>query len=130
MTSKDFSTSGMEEFVVIDYISYNQMKYVLVVEAKKASLGEAIKQCFLSLKDMRDYNDSGIFYGFITQGDSWRMISFDGTFKLSKKIELMFDDMGEKEEEWMADYSTQVECLDVALTNGGKDPVEVVRGHN
>ncbi|KAG0124740.1 pyridoxal phosphate-dependent transferase [Tuber indicum] len=126
ITSKDFSTGGVEEFVVMDYISYNRMEYVLVVEAKKASLGEAVKQCFLSLKDMWDSNDGGTVYGFITQGDSWRMISFDGTFKLSKRIDLLFDDMGEKEEEWMADYSILVECLDVALTNGGKDPIGVV----
>jgi len=126
ITSKDSSTSGMEEFVVMDYISYDEMKYVLVAEAKKASLGEARKQCFLSLKDMRDCNGGGTVYGFITMGDSWRMVSFDGEFKLSQKIELLFETMDEEEERWMADYSILVDCLNVALSNGGKDPVAVV----
>ncbi|RPA91474.1 PLP-dependent transferase [Choiromyces venosus 120613-1] len=124
--SKDSSTSGMREFVVMDYISHNEMKYVLIVEAKKVSLGDARNQCFLSLKDMRDCNGGGTVYGFVTMGDSWRMISFDGEFKLSNKIELLFDSMGEDEEQWMADYSILVQCLNVALSNGAKDLVEVV----
>ncbi|KAG0642387.1 hypothetical protein HOY80DRAFT_1134579 [Tuber brumale] len=126
ITSTDSGTSGMEEFVVMDRISYDQEKYVLAVEAKDTSLGEAIKHCFLGLQDMRDYNGGGTVYGFVSQGDSWRMISFDGTFTVSKKIELLFDDMDENEEEWMADYSRLVECFNVALSNGGKDSVEVV----
>ncbi|KAG0642390.1 hypothetical protein HOY80DRAFT_639808 [Tuber brumale] len=126
ITTTDSRTSGREEFVVMDLRSYNQKKYVLAVEAKNTSVGEAIKHCFLALKDMWDYNGGGTVYGFVTQGDSWRMISFDGTFMLSKKIELLFDDMDENEEEWMADYSTIVECFNVALSNGGKGPIEVV----
>ncbi|KAG0640715.1 pyridoxal phosphate-dependent transferase [Tuber brumale] len=124
ITSKDSSTSGMEEFVVMDFISYDEMKYVLVVEAKGAALGEAIKQCFLALKDMRDVNSGGTVYGFVTKGDSWRMTSFDGTFTVSNKIQLLFDTMDVSEEEWMADYSVIVECLNVALSSGGKGPVE------
>ncbi|KAG0632804.1 hypothetical protein HOY80DRAFT_731632 [Tuber brumale] len=126
ITSIDSSTSGMEEFVVMDYISYDQMKYVLVVvEAKKTSLGEAMKQCFLSLKDMWDCNGGGTVYGFVTMGDFWRMVSFDGTFKKSQVVGLLFETMAEEEERWMADYSILVDCLNVALSNGGKDPVEV-----
>ncbi|CUS11656.1 unnamed protein product [Tuber aestivum] len=126
ITAVDSATGGMEEFVVMDYISHNQEGYVLVVEAKKASLGEALKQCFLSLKDMRDYNGRGTVYGFVTMGDSWRMISFDGEFTVSQKIELLFESMGAEGERWMADYSILVECLNVALSNGGKDLAEVV----
>ncbi|RPA94607.1 hypothetical protein L873DRAFT_1814160 [Choiromyces venosus 120613-1] len=126
IASPDSSTSGMEEFVVMDYISHFQMKYVLILEAKKVSLGEARKQCFLSLKDMRDCNGSGTVYGFVTMGTTWRMISFDGKFKMRERIELLFDTMVEDEERWMADYSILVECLNVALSNGVKDPVEVV----
>ncbi|KAI5839545.1 hypothetical protein DFP73DRAFT_561270 [Morchella snyderi] len=67
--------------------------FVLVVEAKTVSLGEARKQCFLSLKDMRDNNGGGSVYGFITTGDSWRMVSYDGTFQMSEKMEVLFDTM-------------------------------------
>ncbi|RPA90030.1 PLP-dependent transferase [Choiromyces venosus 120613-1] len=124
--SKDSSTSGMEEFVVMDYISHNKMKYVLIVEAKKVSLAEARKQCFLAMKDMWDCNGGGTVYGFVTMGERWRMVSFDGTFKMSNKMELLFDSMDTDEEGWMADYSILIECFNVALSNGGKDPVEVV----
>ncbi|RPA95766.1 hypothetical protein L873DRAFT_1812569 [Choiromyces venosus 120613-1] len=126
ITSKDSSTSGMEEFVVVNYISYRQKQYVLIVEAKKVSLVEARKQCFLAMKDMWDCNGGGTVYGFVTMGDSWRMISFDGTFKMSEKIELMFDSMGKNEERWMAAYSILIDCFNVALSNGAKDLVEVV----
>ncbi|KAG0643083.1 hypothetical protein HOY80DRAFT_1034624 [Tuber brumale] len=115
----DSSTSGVEEFVVMDYISCDQMKYVLVVEAKMAALEEAIKQCLLSLKDMRDCNGGGTVYGFLTMGDSRRMISCDGTFTLSNKLELLFDNMQENKKEWTANYSILVQCFNVALSNGG-----------
>ena len=43
IVSVDSETGGMEEFVVMDLISLSEEKFVLVVEAKKASLGEASK---------------------------------------------------------------------------------------
>ncbi|KAG0643602.1 hypothetical protein HOY80DRAFT_1032270 [Tuber brumale] len=125
-TSKDSRTSGMEEFVVMDYISLYQKKYVLIAEAKKVSLEEARKQCFLAMKDMWDCNGGGTVYGFVTMGDSWRMISFDGAFKMSENIELLFDSMAKKEDRWMADYSILIDCFNVALSDGAKDLVEVV----
>ncbi|KAG0634349.1 hypothetical protein HOY80DRAFT_533856 [Tuber brumale] len=120
ITSIDASTHGLVEFAVMDCISYNHHDYVLVVEAKRVSLGEAIKQCFLSLRDMRDSNGGGTVYGFVTMGNSWSMISFDGTFMLSNQIELQFDNMEEDRKQWMANYSILVECFNVALSNGGK----------
>ncbi|PUU78108.1 hypothetical protein B9Z19DRAFT_1193558 [Tuber borchii] len=124
IASLDSTTSGMEEFVVMDYICLGQTKYVLIIEAKRVSLGGARKQCFLSMKDMRDQNGGGIVYGFITNGDSWRMISFDGKFTMSEKIELMFDTMDEDKGRWMADYSILVDCFNFALSNGANDLVE------
>jgi len=126
ISSLNSHTSGMKEFVVLDYISRESTKYVSIVEAKKVSLGEARKQCFLSMKDMRDCNGGGIVYGFITMGDSWRMISFDGDFKISEKIELLFDTMDECKERWMKNYSILVDCFNVALSNGANDPHEVI----
>ncbi|KAG0125362.1 pyridoxal phosphate-dependent transferase [Tuber indicum] len=114
ITSTDSSTSGVEEFVVMDYISVEQEKYVLVVEAKRASLGEAIKQCFLSLKDMRDFNCGGTVYGFVTNSEDWKMVSFDGEFK-----------MGQDEGQWTENYSILIDCFHVALNQGAENPVEV-----
>ncbi|KAG0133218.1 hypothetical protein HOY82DRAFT_538324 [Tuber indicum] len=126
ITSIDSRTRGMMEFVVMDHIPFQQKKYILVVVAKKVSLGEARKQCFLSLKDMRDCNGGGTVYGFITKGDTWRMVSFDGTFKISNQMHLMFDGMAKEEEEWMAHYSILIDCFNVALSDGAKDLVKVV----
>ncbi|KAG0132797.1 hypothetical protein HOY82DRAFT_285272 [Tuber indicum] len=124
-TSEDPRTSGLEDFVLMDYISYDQAKYVLVVEAKRASLGEAIKQSFLSLRDMRDCNGGGMVYGFVTNGEHWKMISFGGEFKISQTISLLFETMDENVEQWIAQYSILIECFNVALSEGGKDPVQV-----
>ncbi|KAG0135870.1 hypothetical protein HOY82DRAFT_536516 [Tuber indicum] len=109
ITSKDSSTSGMGEFVAMNYISHRQKHNALIAEAKKVSLGESRQQCFLAMKDMWDCNGGGTVYGFGTMGDSWRMISFDGSFKMCEKIELMFDCTGKIEERWMAAYSILID---------------------
>ncbi|PUU82936.1 hypothetical protein B9Z19DRAFT_1061476 [Tuber borchii] len=118
ITSKDSSTSGRDEFMVLDFIRVGQKNYVAIVEAKKVSLGEAQKQCYLAMHDMRDWNGGGVVYGFITMGDSWRMISYDGNFKITEKIELVFDSMADDKERWINDYSILIDCLNVAFSNG------------
>lgn len=59
----DGVTCGMEEFVVIDRIAVAEDKFVLVM---------------LSLKDVRDNNQGGTAYGFVTTGQHWKMLSYDG----------------------------------------------------
>ena len=81
---------------------------MLIVEAKKVSLGEAKKQCSLSMRDMRVNNGGGTVYGFITTGDGWRMVSYDGTFMITEKMELLFDTMDEDKQRWMEDYFVYV----------------------
>ena len=84
-----YSQWGMEEFVVVDLISVAEEKSVLLIEAKRSSLGEALKQCLLSLKDLGDNNGGGEVYGFTTTGKSWRMIRYDGkTFSQTHEIRL------------------------------------------
>ena len=69
-------TGGYEESIVVDAISVNEDKYVLVVESKRSNLGVAMKQCLLALKDMKDSNSGGgEVYGFITTGEVWQMLS-------------------------------------------------------
>jgi hypothetical protein len=88
----------VEEFIVMDFVSLRKKNLVLIVEAKMVPLGEVRKQCFLSMKDMRDNNGEGTVYGFITTGDSWRMASYDGTFQMSEKMEILFDTMDDDKE--------------------------------
>ena len=58
-------------------------------------------------------------YGFVTTGESWRMLRYDGTsFALIEKIEVLFEGMYGDKERWMSDYSVIVDCMNVALSDG------------
>ncbi|KAF8534429.1 hypothetical protein BDD12DRAFT_809376 [Trichophaea hybrida] len=119
--STDNETGGIEEFVVMDRISVTEEKFVLVIEAKRSSLGEAMKQCLLSLNDARDNNSGGEVYGFITTGKSWRMVKYDGRdFCQTREIHSLFEGMDQERELWMKDYSDLVDCMYFALGNGDK----------
>lgn len=60
--------TGGEESVVMDRISVTKEKFVLIIEGKRSSVEEAMKQYLLSLKDARDRNRDGVVYGFVTTG--------------------------------------------------------------
>jgi len=59
---------GNEEFVVIDRIAIGSDRFVLIIEAKRASTGQAMKQIVLSLKDARD-NTGGVIHGLEHSGE-------------------------------------------------------------
>ena len=118
--SIDGETGGDEEFVVMDVIKIKEKRFVFVVESKKSSIGEGMKQCLLTMKDMRDNNGTGEVYGFITTGDSWRMFSYNGVvFQMTRKIEAVFEGMDQERELWMKEYSIVVDCMYGALSKGG-----------
>ncbi|KAA8897598.1 hypothetical protein FN846DRAFT_893009 [Sphaerosporella brunnea] len=113
--------AGHEEFVLVDRISMAEQTLVLVFEAKSSSIGEAMKQCLLAMKDMSDNNEGcggkHAMYGFITE--SWRMMRNDGKeFGLTRKIDILFTGMERDKELWMKQYSVLVDYVNVALTNG------------
>lgn len=119
IVSGDLETGGNEEYVVIDQISLAEERYILIVE-KRSSLGAAMGQCLVALKDIRDKNGGGVVYGFITTGESWRMLSYDGkSFQVTDKIDVLFGTMGKSKEKWMRDYSVVVDCMYAALNTGG-----------
>ena len=118
--SVDGEAGGYEEFLVVDAISVNEDKYVLVVESKRSSLGVAIKQCLLSLKDMQDSNGGGAVYGVVTTGEDWQMLSYDGaSFRVTRKAHVLFGGMDQDKELWMAEHSILVNCIYFAWANGG-----------
>lgn len=119
IVSEDEQTSGYEEFVVVDRISVTEEKYVFIIEAKRVSLGAAMK-CLLSMKDMGDSNHGGVVYGFVTTGESWRMLRYDGT--LFQKFDVIFETMRNNKVRWMRDCSVVVDCVYAALSNGGIVP--------
>ena len=45
------------------------------------------------------------------------MVKYDGTsFKMTRKIEVLFEGMGEGEDTWMKSYSILVDCIYAALS--------------
>ncbi|KAG0137005.1 hypothetical protein HOY82DRAFT_651118 [Tuber indicum] len=126
ITSRGSGTGGREEFVMMDYISLFGTRYIVVVESTWLLQGKAFKHCFLAMKNMREYNCGGTVYGFVTNGDYWRMISYDGELTMSEKMVVLLETMCEDKEQWMANNSILVDCLNVALSHGAKDPVLLV----
>lgn len=117
----DSKTGGIGEFVAVDMIGGTGQRFIFVTEAKKSSLGEAMKLCLLAMKDMKNNNDGGggEVYGSVTAGESWRMLRYDGTsFALTRKIEVLFEGMDQEKDKWMSNYSIIVDCMNVALSNG------------
>ena len=120
IVTDDLEMGGAEEFVVIDEVELGKERYLFIVEAKRSSLGAAMGQCLVSMKDIGDKNDGSIIYGFVTTGESWRMLKYhDGSFQVTDKMEVLFGMMSHNKEKWINQYSTVVDCINVALMNGG-----------
>ena len=80
---------------------------------------------------MRENNAEGEVYGFTTTGESWRMFRYDGiSFCRTEKMDVLFDSMdGDTgKERWIKDCSILVDCIIMALRNGGMVKKDVVVG--
>ncbi|KAF8416251.1 hypothetical protein EV426DRAFT_578791 [Tirmania nivea] len=129
VVSEDSEVGGFEEFVVMDVISIMAERNILIFEAKRESLGAAMGQCLLAMKDLRDGNKGGMIYGFVTTGDVWRMLSYDGaTFQVTDRLFMVFDLMRDDKVKWIREYSLVVDCLYAALSKGGVKEDHVVVG--
>ena len=112
--SLDKETGGRGEFVVLDLIgiSANDNYVLVVVEAKRSNLVEAMKQCLLAMYDMWKINGRGFLYGFVTTGEDWRMLTYDGKeFAMTRKFSILFDGFQENKELWMKNYSILINCM-------------------
>ncbi|CUS06897.1 unnamed protein product [Tuber aestivum] len=115
----DSETGGYQEFVVMDFIGLVDQKFVFVVEAMKSSVGQAKRQCLLAMKDMGDNNGGGVVHGFVTTGDQWQMIRYDGTaFTQTEHFQVMFPTMGREKGRWMKEASIIVDSIHAALRSG------------
>jgi len=54
---------------VVDLAAVAEHKSVLMIETKRASIGQAMTQILLAMKDERDDNTGGVINSFITAGD-------------------------------------------------------------
>jgi hypothetical protein len=91
-------TGDTEAFVLMDLISVAKDKFVFVVEAKRSSVGEAMKQLLLAMKDARDINNGGAVYGFTTTGDIWQMVVYNGeSFEVTETVFCVFSAYARRE---------------------------------
>ncbi|PUU82250.1 hypothetical protein B9Z19DRAFT_1121016 [Tuber borchii] len=119
----DFKTQpgGYREFIGMDTLEIGKRKFVLVVEAKNSNLALAKRQCLLALKDMRDNNRGGVVYGFVTTGELWQMILYDGKdFKQTGRFEVLFHSMENEKETWMEQCSIIVDLHGLSSVNRTK----------
>ena len=117
---KDGEMSGNQQFVMVDLVGVNDRKFVFVVEAKNESLGEAKKLCLVTMKDIGEMNEGGVVYGFITTGEDWKMLRFDGTtFTQSESFSVLFHNMAKNKQRWMQEGSVVVDCIHATLRSGG-----------
>ncbi|KAF8453100.1 hypothetical protein BGX38DRAFT_1259208 [Terfezia claveryi] len=124
IVSKDSETGGEEEFAIVDLIQVRSEDFIVIVETKRASLGQAMKQGFLAMKDMRDNNNNGggEVFGFITTGSNWRMVKYDGaSFEMSEEMTILFKTMGSDRQRRIDSHSIVVECIYFALSHGGME---------
>ena len=74
----------------------------------------------VSMKDVGDKNDGIVISGFVTTGDFWRMLKYhDGSFQVTDMMQVLFGMMSHEKEKCINQYSTVVDCINVALMNGG-----------
>jgi hypothetical protein len=94
---------------MIKKINVGNHRDILVVEAKRDSLGKGFPQLLLALKSMWDTNnDKKLVYGFVTTGVNWQLVTYDGqTWILSEPSTLLFRNMEENEDEWL-NSNTQI----------------------
>jgi len=77
--TRDCKMGGSQEYLGIDLIGTSNWKFIFVVEAKRLTVGQVNRQCFLALNDFGDNNGHGIVYSLITNRDQWEVIRYDGT---------------------------------------------------
>lgn len=107
----DSKTGRNKDFVIIDIISVTKERFVLIIEPK--NLGDSMKQCLLSIKDAYDNNnDKRKMYCFMTTGDSWQLVSYDGNiFKMSEEFKIIFPTMKNNKKRWIDEFSILIDAL-------------------
>jgi len=100
--SEESEMGDREEYLSIALILVDGEEFILVIGAKECFFfGEAMKQCLLTMKDMRDRNGVGEVYGFVMTGETWKMLSYDSEFRMARKMDVLFDGMDRDVELWM-----------------------------
>ena len=89
--------AGGQKGFAVDLVSGDEEVFIFIIEAMTSLVGKAMRQGFLAMKDARDGNNKGqgVIYGFITTGEDWRMVKYDGKFQITNKFTVLWDNMDE-----------------------------------
>lgn len=113
---------GREEYITLDLVTLYDKEHIVIVGGIGSCLEQAMKQCLLTMIDM-DCKNRKVF-GFVTTGESWRMIEYKtrinrkfGMFKMTNKMGILFNTMVEAKGKaiWLKEYSVLVDCMYAAL---------------
>jgi len=116
LISTDSKTGGHGEFVLIEEAAFGKELLILIIESKP-SPGETIKHCLLAMKDMWDNNAKGRAYGFVTTGEDWRMVRYDGiAFQVTERFAAMFTTGADERDRWIKEILVLVDCIIAALS--------------
>lgn len=129
--STDNTLVGEEEFIVMDRIKITEQKFVCIMEGRRGSTGEGVKQCLLALKDGWENNNlkDSFLYGFVTTGEDWKMYRYDGkSFVATKKFSVLFRGMEKDKKGWIEHSSVVVDLLYSVFSDGGITGRDVVVG--
>ena len=72
------------------------------------------------MKDMKDCNGEGKVYGFVTTGEQWQILEYDGiSFQMSDVMVIPFGSTRGNRKRWFRENSILVDCINFALSNKG-----------
>ncbi|PUU73691.1 hypothetical protein B9Z19DRAFT_1111067 [Tuber borchii] len=119
-TGRELRLQRERDIITTNFIGNGDHKFAFVVEAQKAFIGQARRLCMLALKEMGDNNPGGVLYGFVTSGDCWRIIRYQGgIFTQTDPVQVVFRTMEHEKEKWLKESSIIVDFLHAALRSGG-----------
>jgi len=119
ITAVSSNSKGYLETVSADMIGLKNQEFILIVETQSDSLGVAKRQCLLVMQDMRENDSTFGVYGFVTTGEFWQMLNFDGgVFTPAEILQVLFATMTQDKARWMEEAGIVVDCLHLALRSG------------
>jgi len=106
--------------VKTNIIGLESQEFIVLVETMSESLGEAMLLCMLTMKDLAEDNSIFVVCGFVTTGEFWEMVRFDGrVFTPTETLQVLFSTMAQDKESRLKEAAIVVDCLHLALRSGG-----------
>ncbi|PUU73018.1 hypothetical protein B9Z19DRAFT_1136116 [Tuber borchii] len=119
-TGRELRLLREKDIITTNFIGTRDRKFAFIVEAQKASIGQAKRLCMLALKEMGDNNPGGVIHGFVTSGDCWQIIRYQREiFTQTDPVQLVFRTMERDKAKWLKESSIIVDFLNAALRSEG-----------